>query len=49
MLSHRVNAAAFGIIVAFVMAACAAGEDWPQFLGPRSDGVVHDAKGLARA
>jgi hypothetical protein len=49
MLSHRVNAAAFGIIVACVMAACAAGEDWPQFLGPRSDGVVHDAKGLARA
>ena len=49
MLSHRVKAAALGIIAAFGMAACAAGEDWPQFLGPRSDGVVHDAKGLARA
>ena len=49
MLRRRGNAAAFGILAAFVMAACAAGEDWPQFLGPRSDGVAHDAKGLARA
>lgn len=49
MANHRFNAAAFGMIVAFGMAACAAAEDWPQFLGPQSDGVVHDAKGLARA
>jgi outer membrane protein assembly factor BamB len=49
MGSHRIQAAAFGMMVAFGMAACAAAEDWPQFLGPQSDGVVHDAKGLARA
>ena len=49
MVSHRVRAAAFGLIVALSMAACAAADDWPQFLGPQSDGVAHDAKGLARA
>ena len=48
-MSPRVKAAAFGIIVTFGMAACAAAADWPQFLGPQSDGVAHDAKGLARA
>ena len=47
-LGHLAKAA-FGVIVAFSMAACAAAGDWPQFLGPRSDGIVHDAKGLARA
>lgn len=49
MDSLRINMAAFGMIVAFGLAACAAAEDWPQFLGPQDDGVVHDAKGLARA
>ena len=49
MASYRIKAAAFGMIVAFGMTACAAAADWPQFLGPQSDGVVHDAKGLARA
>ena len=48
-MNPRINAAAFGMILAFGMAARLAAEDWPQFLGPQSDGVAHDAKGLARA
>ena len=49
MLSHRIKAAAFGMIAAFGLAACAFAADWPQYLGPQRDGVAHDAKGLARA
>ena len=39
----------FGAIAAWGMAACALAADWPQFLGPRRDGVAHAEKGLARA
>ncbi len=48
-MSHRIKAAAFGMIAVLGMAACATAADWPQFLGPQDDGVAHDAKGLARA
>jgi outer membrane protein assembly factor BamB len=40
--------AVLGVVVALALATDASASDWPQYLGPQSDGVVHDASGLAR-
>jgi len=36
-------------LAALGASAAASAADWPQYLGPKRDGVAHDAKGLARA
>ena len=48
MGNHLIRAS-FGMIAAFGVAACAAAAEWPQFLGPQSDGVAHESPRLARA
>ena len=42
-------AAVLGVAIALGVATCAFAADWPQYLGPQRNGVVHDAKGLARS
>jgi len=37
------------LLAAVPFVAGTAHADWPQFLGPRRDGIAHDAKGLARS
>ena len=37
------------LLAGVLLAAGASHADWPQFLGPRRDGIAHDAKGLARS
>ncbi len=43
------RAVVVGVAMALGMAVCALAADWPQYLGPQRDGVVHDATGLARS
>ena len=43
------KAVVLGVAIALGVATCAFAADWPQYLGPQRNGVVHDAKGLARS